>query len=417
MSEAENGQKNKEKDPLSNLNKVKDAALSCVQCGQCRSPQWASKGIFYLCPVYKTDLTPKFEPFYARGKNVILKGLFWGDLELSQELSEIIYQCNLCGACEEFCHNAFNESIDFANHRWMSHIKVFEALRADLVEAGFAIEAHVPMNKALVELFNPYGRDNKEKFEWTKQLDFAIKDANTEAADMLYFVGCTAALTPLIQKIAVATVKVLNKLGVDFSILGEQEICCGSVALRTGDRKAFEAVAEKNVELFKKAGIKQIVTSCAGCYRTLKKDYEGKLEGIEVLHIAEYLDKTMSEKNLTLKQLNITTTYHDPCHLGRHMKLYEAPRNILKRLSTFREMATNKAGAMCCGAGGGVKKGFPELSLEMAKNRVREAEETGADYLVSTCPFCYRNLNDAISALNSKLKMVDLIELFLEALE
>ena len=228
--------------------------------------------------------------------------------------------------------------------------------------------------------------------------------------------GCTAALTPAIQAVAINTAKILNKLCIDFSVFGENEVCCGSVAMRTGDRDAFEAVAKKNIELFKKSGIKKIITSCAGCYRTLKKDYGERLENIEILHTVEFLDDLLNQGNVSIKKLNTNTTYHDPCHIGRHMEVYDAPRRILNKISNFIEIKTNRDGAMCCGAGGGVRKGFPELSLEMAKNRIKEAENTGAPYLVSTCPFCYRNLSDAIESLNSDIKMVDLVELFLDSL-
>ena len=401
---------------LKNLSEVKDAALSCVQCGQCRVANWPSKGVFYVCPVYNTDITPKFDPFFARGKGIILRGLFWGDLELSQEISDIIFQCTLCGSCYEFCFDAHNDNFEFVTHRWTDHVKVYEALRADLVEAGFPIESQVPMNKAMVELLNPYERDNKDKVEWTEKLEFKVKDASSEQAEYLYFVGCTAALTPVIQTVAINTAEILKKLGIDFSVFGENEVCCGSVAMRTGDRNAFEAVAKKNIELFKKSGIKKIITSCAGCYRTLKKDYGERLENIEILHTVEFLDDLLNQGNISIKKLDINTTYHDPCHIGRHMGVYDAPRRILNKISNFIEIKTNREGAMCCGAGGGVRKGFPELSLEMAKNRVKEAEDTGAQYLVSTCPFCYRNLSDAIIALNSDFKMVDLVELFLESL-
>ena len=245
-----------------------------------------------------------------------------------------------------------------------------------------------------------------------------MKDANSEKTDILYFVGCTAALTPDIQTVAVNTAKVLNKLGVDFSVFGDREVCCGSVAMRTGDRKAFNTVAEKNYEMFKKMEVKKIITSCAGCYRTLKVDYADILEdlNIEVLHTIEFLLQLIKEKNVQLKDLGINTTYHDPCHTGRHVGLYEEPRELLRKISNLTEMKTIKEAAMCCGAGGGLKKGFPELSLEIAKSRVQEAEETGAENLVSICPFCYRNLSDAIKALNSKIKMVDLLELIYQAL-
>jgi Fe-S oxidoreductase len=402
------------KESLKNLSKLDQAALGCAQCGQCRVTNWPSKGIFYSCPVYKTNSS--FEPFNARGKNLIMKGLLWGHLKLSQDISDVIFQCTLCGLCEEVCFNSQSENFDFPLQHIMDHVNTYEALRADLVEAGFPIESQVPMNKAMVELYNPYERDNKEKLKWTEELDFKIKDASKEDAEILYFVGCTSALTPQIKQVTIATAKIFNKLEIDFSVFGEHEVCCGSVGMRTGDRNSFEKVAEENATLFKERGIKRIVTSCAGCYRTFKKDYGEKLEGIEILHTVEFLNDIMPKKDVQLKNLDIKTTYHDPCHLGRHMGVYEAPRDLLCKISNINEMKTNRVGAMCCGAGGGVKKGFPELSMEMAKNRVKEAEETGAEYLVSTCPFCWRNLSDAIELSGSNMKMVDLIELLLESI-
>ena len=402
------------KEPLKNLSKLDQAALACAQCGQCRVTNWPSKGIFDSCPVYKANNL--FEPYNARGKNLIMKGLLWGHLKLSQDISDVIFQCTLCGLCEEVCFNAQSENFDFPLQNIMDHVNTYEALRADLVEAGFPIESQVPMNKAMVELLNPYERDNKEKLTWTNELDFKIKDAYTEDAETLYFVGCTSALTPQIQHVAIASAKLFNKLSIDFSVFGEHEVCCGSVGMRTGDRKSFEEVAEQNTNLFKERGIKRIVTSCAGCYRTFKKDYGEKLEGIEILHTIEFLNDIISKKDVQLKNLDIKTTYHDPCHLGRHMGLYDAPRDLLTKISKMTEMKTNRVGAMCCGAGGGVKKGFPDLSMEMAKNRVKEAEETSAEYLVSTCPFCWRNLSDAIESSGSNMKMIDLVELLLESI-
>ena len=402
------------KEPLKNLSKLDQAALACAQCGQCRVTNWPSKGIFDSCPVYKANNL--FEPYNARGKNLIMKGLLWGHLKLSQDISDVIFQCTLCGLCEEVCFNAQSENFDFPLQNIMDHVNTYEALRADLVEAGFPIESQVPMNKAMVELLNPYERDNKEKLTWTNELDFKIKNAYTEDTETLYFVGCTSALTPQIQHVAIASAKLFNKLGIDFSVFGEREVCCGSVGMRTGDRKSFEEVAEQNTNLFKERGIKRIVTSCAGCYRTFKKDYGEKLEGIEILHTIEFLNDIISKKDVQLKNLDIKTTYHDPCHLGRHMGLYDAPRDLLTKISKMTEMKTNRVGAMCCGAGGGVKKGFPELSMEMAKNRVKEAEETSAEYLVSTCPFCWRNLSDAIESSGSNMKMIDLVELLLESI-
>ncbi|MFX1357849.1 MAG: (Fe-S)-binding protein [Promethearchaeota archaeon] len=164
-----------------------------------------------------------------------------------------------------------------------------------------------------------------------------------------------------------------------------------------------------------------MITSCAGCYRTLKVDYVDFIEdlGIDVRHSIEFIKELLHEKNISLKNLGITVAYHDPCHTGRNAgvnPLYEEPRDILSKIATLVEMKTIKENAKCCGAGGGLKKGFPSLALEIAKSRIKEAEDTGAEYLVSICPFCYRNLYDAIKALNSDIKMIDLLELLNQAL-
>ncbi|MHA1310832.1 MAG: (Fe-S)-binding protein [Candidatus Helarchaeota archaeon] len=401
---------------LKNLKKVQGAALSCVSCGQCRNPIWPSKNIIGVCPVYNTEYTPKFEPYFSRGKNTILKGLLWGELNLSQDLANIFFQCTTCGACEEFCHNSYNQNIDFPTHRWMENVKVYESLRADLVEAGFALEEHKEMNKALQKLKNPYNREPHAKLEWTKDLDFKIKDASKEPVEYLYYVGCTSALSLKTQNIAKATAQVLQKLEIDFGILGENEICCGSVAKRTGDLKVFNQVKQENIEQFKRLGIKKIITSCAGCYRTFLKDYHKDLSDIKIYHSSEIISDYIKNKKLPQKKLNLKTTYHDPCHLGRHCNFYEPPRNVLNAISDFKEMKRSRENALCCGAGGGVKKAFPELALEMANNRIYEAKEMEIDVLVSTCPFCHRNLNDSIDHLGINLKMIDLTELFLNIL-
>lgn len=391
------------------MSKLGNDLLQCIACGDCREATDFTSDPQKWGVCVARDHTPGFEPYFGRGKMQIIRSLWQGKLELSKDMAEVLYQCPTCNACAEAC------AYDIDN------VTFYEALRAELIDADCGLEAHIPMNKAMMELLNPYERDNKQKKEWFQKLDFKVKDASSEKAETLYFVGCTAALTPDINPIAISTAKVLDKLGIDFSVFGEHEICCGSVGKRTGNLEAFNSVAIRNYELFKKSGVNTIITSCAGCYRTLKIDYADFIEdlGIIVLHTIEYIKKILYEKNIDLKNFGITVTYHDPCHTGRNSgltPLYDEPREILKKIATLVEMQTIKENAKCCGAGGGVKKGFPELALEIAKSRIIEAQETGAEYLVSICPFCYRNLSDAIKALNSNLKMVDLMELLNQAL-
>jgi len=396
----------KPKEKFKHLAKIGPDVLQCIACGDCReqTDYTANPQKWGVCVA--RDNTSGFEPFFSRGKMQIIRSLWQGKLELSRDMADVIFQCPTCKACADAC--AYD----------MDNVALYEALRAELVDAGCGLEAHIPMNKAMVELLNPYERDNKLKSKWKENLDFKVKDASMETAEVLYFVGCTSALTPDIESVAINTAKVFKKLNVDFSVLGEHEVCCGSVGMRTGDHKAFNSVARKNYELFKKSGVKTIVTSCAGCYRTLKLDYADYLEDLEinVLHTVEFLNEIINEKNIQLRNLGLNVTYHDPCHTGRHVGLYEEPREILKKIVNLTEMRTIKQSANCCGAGGGVKKGFPELALKIAKSRIQEAEETGAECLVSICPFCYRNLADAIAEMGSNLKMVDLMELVQQAL-
>jgi Fe-S oxidoreductase len=398
----------KEKYP--HLAKLEDIVLTCISCGDCREAFNITANPPKLGVCVAREHTTGFEPFFSRGKMQIIRSIWQGNLEISKDMAEVIYQCPTCNACAEACSYE------------MDNTALYEALRAEIVDAGCGLEDHVPMNKAMVDLLNPYQRENQKKEEWFQDLEFEIKDATQESAEVLYFVGCTAALTPDIREVAINTAQLLHKLDVDFSIFGKNEVCCGSVAMRTGDRKAFGFVAEKNKKLFKKSGVKTIITSCAGCYRTLKLDYKEIMEelDIKVVHTIEYLLKLIDEKDIELKDLGYSVTYHDPCHTGRHMgenALYEEPRKLLKTMTNYTDMKRIKENAWCCGAGGGVKKGFSDLALEIAKTRVKEAEETGADYLVSICPFCYRNLSDAIKDLESGLQMMDLTSFLNEAIK
>lgn len=391
------------------LKKIGPSVLQCISCGDCRDATDYSSDPQRWGVCVARDHTPGFEPYFGRGKMQIIRSLLQGKLNLSKEMAEVIYQCPTCNSCSEVCAYDIDNAL------------IYEALRAELVDAGFGLETHIPMNKALIDLLNPYQRDNKEKQSWIQDLDFEIKDASEDEAEVLFFVGCTAALTPEVRSVAINTAKVLHKLHVDFSVFGKNEVCCGSVGKRTGDLKSFNSVATKNHDLFMKSGIKTIITSCAGCYRTLKIDYQDYLKdlNIEVLHTVEFIDQFLTDNNVKLKKLENTTTYHDPCHTGRNSgdaPLYEEPRRLLYQISNLVEMKTIKENAKCCGAGGGVKKGFPKLALEIAKSRIKEAEETGAQYLVSICPFCYRNLRDAINELNANIKMIDLIELIYQAI-
>ena len=215
---------------------------------------------------------------------------------------------------------------------------------------------------------------------------------------MLYFRGCTAREKD--KKIADATESLLKLLDVDyFTLLNEQ--CCGSVLLRTGFTDEAQEQISKNLELF---GDETILTSCAGCYKTFKEDYPD----LDVIHISQLLANLIKEGKFKLNNNNLNVTYHDPCHLARHCGEFEASREVIKASSNLIEMDNIKDKAVCCGAGGGVKSAYPKIAENLANSRLDEASKTGAEILITSCPFCKLNLN------NKKMEVLDLTEFLIK---
>ena len=215
---------------------------------------------------------------------------------------------------------------------------------------------------------------------------------------MLYFRGCTAREKQ--TDISEATERLLDLAGVDYHVL-EDEKCCGSVLLRTGFQKEAERQIEKNTEVLKD---EKIITSCAGCYKTLKDDYDG----LDVVHISQFLNEFISKNKLNFTKSDLDVTYHDSCHLGRHSKVFDEPRNVIESTANLVEMKNSREESLCCGAGGGVKSAYPEIADEMAESRIGQAKQTGCRTLVTSCPFCKLNLE------NDELEVLDLTEFLIK---
>lgn len=211
---------------------------------------------------------------------------------------------------------------------------------------------------------------------------------------MLYFRGCTAREKE--TNIQIATEKLLNLAGIDYHIL-DDEACCGSVLLRTGFNDEAEKQMAKNTEVLKN---EKILTSCAGCYKTLKEDYDD----LDVIHISQLLDVLINDGKLEFDKIDFDVTYHDSCHLGRHMEVYDEPRNVIKSVANLVEMENIREESLCCGAGGGVKSAYPEIAGEMARARLKQAKDTNCRTLVTPCPFCKLNLE------NDDLEVLDITE-------
>jgi len=237
-------------------------------------------------------------------------------------------------------------------------------------------------------------------------------DRNPSKKDVIYFVGCTTSYRN--PEIAKTTTEVFDQAGVNYGLMHPDEWCCGSPLLRTGQKKLAEKMIRHNVKAIKETGVKLVVTSCAGCYATLKKDYPKFVKdiGFEVIHTSEYFQKLIKEGKIEFNQFENKVTYHDPCHLGRHAGMYDTPRDVLKSIPkiNFVEMPRNRRHAWCCGGGGGLISAEPELASKAADIRIQEALNVGADTIISTCPFCKLNLVRAAEKYNRKISIKDLAE-------
>ena len=210
----------------------------------------------------------------------------------------------------------------------------------------------------------------------------------------MYFRGCTAREKQTnIQK---ATEFLLNTADIDYYIL-DNEKCCGSVLLRTGFESEAKEQIKRNAEIFKKD---KILTSCAGCYKTLKEDYEG----LDVIHISQLLEELIRDGKFDFTKKDLDVTYHDSCHLGRHLNVFDEPREVIEAVANLVEMENIRENSLCCGAGGGVKSAYPEIADQMASSRIAQAKDTDCEILITSCPFCKLNLE------NDDLEVLDLTE-------
>ena len=215
---------------------------------------------------------------------------------------------------------------------------------------------------------------------------------------MLYFRGCTAREKQ--TGIADATEKLLEIANVDFHTLDDEK-CCGSVLLRTGFIDEAAEQIKENTEILQG---EKIITSCAGCYKTLKEDYEG----LDVIHISQLLDDLIKQGKLAVSKKDFDVTYHDSCHLARHCSVFDEPRDVIKSVANLVEMENIRENSLCCGAGGGVKSAYPEIASQMARSRIAQAKETGCETLITPCPFCKLNLE------NEDMEVIDLTEFLIK---
>jgi heterodisulfide reductase subunit D len=364
-------------------------ACNRCHCGCCKDG----------CPIYGTMLE---EQISARGRNSIIRAYLVGEIEPDARMARAVYSCLLCRLDEESCGAR------------IPNAEIYEYIRERLFSLGIGpLPEHEPLLASLRNYGNPWMQPKSARERWVRQGKAGKKDSKKD----LYFAGCTFSLAPELASVPIAVMRLLALAGEDFAVLGQDETCCGSTALRVGDRKLFEHLSEENAKRISKYD--RVVTSCAGCYKTIGQDYKGKAVPKQLMHSVEILSQLIESGKLRPKELKAKVTYHDPCHLGRHSKLYDSPRYVIKSIPGVElvEMKNSRELARCCGAGAGVKTANPLVSLDIAKRRVTEAVQTGAHILVSACPFCEQNLKEAASAMNSNMRVMDISELLLESCE
>ena len=362
------------------------------------------------CPVFTQT---RNEAHTAHGKMVLAYAIQQGLANYTQSMVDLLAHCTTCGYCRYRCPS--NLFLGDFYKKMLDLPTIVEALRADLLKSGLN---PMPRHKAIAEWcrkeHNPYMEKHIDKLKW-------IPEGKTipQKGDIVYFMGCTEPYRA--PELCRTFVKIMEAADVNFAIIPE-EWCCGSPFLRIGMLDLAEELVKHNVDAIKRAGAKTVVTPCAGCYRTLKKDYpeligEGQIN-FEVVHATEFIKRLIEEGKLDFKkEVMAKVTWHDPCHTGRHVgrQFYDIPRDVLQKIPGVKlfEMRKSKENARCCGAGGGVKSALPDLAIKMGKQRLKDAEETGAEYVVTDCPFCRRNLLDA--AEGGRIKVKDLRELVAEA--
>ena len=365
---------------------------NCIKCSTCK---YGYKTYEPCCPSGEKFL---FESYWASGKIRIARGVILGELEWTDELKDAIFACPTCGACIDSCQAPHADFI----------VDIIESLRELAVK-------HIgpgPNQEKLMELitnsdmYNPYGEPNSNNEDLKKKYDLP------DNAEWVYYIGCTSNYRQ--KNLRNSTIRFLKKAGIDFTLIDEH--CCTSPLIRTGQVSISKDFMNYNIAQIKNTGASKVITSCAGCYRTLIKDFEkfGAEYDFQVYHTIELIKELLDKGKMKIKsEYNKTVTYHDPCHLGRHMRIYDIPREIYKKIPGLKlvEMKRNRNHAWCCGAGGGVKIAYPEWAVEISGERINEAKECGAIVLSSVCPFCRTNLSDANEKYDEGLEILDLLEI------
>jgi Fe-S oxidoreductase len=375
-------------------------AYACIMCFRCQE----------TCPAYATGKILSPAALEINKRYHLNSGGSMDVPMLDLIPAEAVWACTACGQCVDICPVGNEPMRDIMEIR--RNLTMMENNFPRQLENAF---------KGMERNANPWNVSQADRLKWAQGLNVPTIEQNPEP-DILWWVGCAAATDSRAQKIAQAFAKILNAAGVNFAVLGQNEQCTGDSARRAGREDIFFGLASANVELLNEVKPKRMVTTCPHCLHTIKNEYPAFGGNYEIVHHTQFINELVGAGKITmnLEGDNMKVTFHDPCYLGRHNKIFEAPRDALKSAGALTiEMPRNASKSFCCGAGGAQMWKEEELGkMRVNEARYKEAKETGANTLAVGCPFCMTMLTDASKADSSgSLQVKDVAELVAERMK
>lgn len=361
----------------------------CVRCRFC----------FTECPVYEVS-----DGWLIQGASGITQSLYYGILldKVDEKLRDILMRCTTCRSCEIICE------------RLMAGVKLVEAIekgRQLLLESG--VNPLHEQQKALesLQVFgNPYGEHPLKRTAWAEGLEIPFIEDYPDL-QTIYYVGCTAAYDNRVQKVATAFVEIMRSVGIAFGIMKDEK-CCGDPAFVMGEAGLFEVLQDENSRRMKPYAVGELIVTCPHGFNVFRTDYPKEVgEKLTILHHTQFIHNLLKTKKLNFQkksESSVRVTYHDPCYLGKYSNVYEEPREILRSIPGIEiiEMERIKQKSLCCGGGGGRMWADFDEERRLSELRIEEALATGAELLVTACPFCLVNLEDAVKTMGVEEKIL-----------
>jgi Fe-S oxidoreductase len=388
------------------LDSVKEWLYGCTHCGTCKDV------LNIFVPACPAGERYQVESYFPSGRMFLARGVSEGVLSLADDdTRDRIYACTGCLSCEQQCGVYHHQHI----------FETVHALRSEAVTQGLLNPGYMTVFNGLRAEDNVFGKPKAQRGDWAKGL--TVKMAAQEKSDVLYHAGCMLSFDSDLWSVARSAVEVLKAAGIDVGIMGKEENCCGGRSYELGYTGEFTKYGQHSIETFNNLGVNKVVTSCSDGYSFFKNLYPklGMEMKFQVLHTVEYLDTLVKKGKITFnREVPMKVTYHDPCHLGRHISagIYDPPRDLLKSIPGIElvEMQRIRENAWCCGAGAGVSQANADFALWTANERLKEAVATGASALVTSCPWCERNFKDAARQFGVDMAVYDVAEVVRKAI-